>query len=227
MYICTSELYIYVYFCYLEDGCPEGQIAFLEDGTEQPLLCSPDVSAVNLCPRGFTCINSPKLQRYQCCGVSAGCPGRTAAYISAVTGYAQACGPEQPNVCPPGFACAMTLNGDYVCCSVPYEGPVEQILTAGRPPPSQQTTAVGIPFPPTNWTPPIPVGPMMPPTQAEPDIFRVQMCPDGTEPLLRGREAHPCPCPEKYSCVMDRQICCLSKIPQRKISSSFNMYSNK
>lgn len=236
---------------FLEDGCPEGQIAFLEDGTEQPLLCSPDVSAVNLCPRGFTCINSPKLQRYQCCGVSAGCPSRTAAYISAITGQAQVCGPDNPNVCPPGFACAMTLIGDYVCCSVPYEEPGEPIgpplqpvgpplqsvgppfqpagppFQPGGPPfqsvgpsfqsvgpparPPQQTTAVTVPFPipNTHWTPPGP-------TQAEPEIFRMQLCPDGTEPLLRARELHPCPCPDRYSCVMDKQICCLSKIPPCK-----------
>ncbi|CAJ0579630.1 unnamed protein product, partial [Mesorhabditis spiculigera] len=98
---------------HIDDGCSARQFALLDPRSQQPRLCT--AGEANACPPGFFCQFSPKKNQFQCCGQSAGCPPRRAAFI-AIDGNAQEC-LTGPDTCAEGYQCVSGSEGKNICCS--------------------------------------------------------------------------------------------------------------
>lgn len=116
------------------DGCPQGTNAYLQQPTNNPLICNGPADMI--CPVGFSCQLSPNLGRYQCCtGNSAGgianyrwsrrnrfilgdgCPTGMVAYREPVTNAMRSC-TLIGNQCPTPYGCLSTSSGQLQCCGV-------------------------------------------------------------------------------------------------------------
>ncbi|CAI4231917.1 unnamed protein product [Auanema sp. JU1783] len=100
---------------HIDDGCPAKQFAMLDRRSGKPRICT--AGETKNCPIGFFCQFSARKNQFQCCGQSAGCPARRAAYI-AVDGNAQECIPG-PDMCAEGYECVKSsiYDNKNICCS--------------------------------------------------------------------------------------------------------------
>ena len=116
-YCVFDELYGTYHCCEHDaDGCASGQTAFADPLTNATLDCSP--LHPNTCPPGYGCQLAARKQRYQCCGVRAGCPWNSAALL-ATSGATVRC--TTRGACPKGYDCyAPGASGNELSSNVAH-----------------------------------------------------------------------------------------------------------